>query len=73
MVRVDENDAADPQDAELARTLPPGLRQERVRALPRLPGIGDIGLRSFFFMRQALERLVRTDKPDAIFFTGFRF
>jgi hypothetical protein len=65
------------REAELVGTLPADIRVERTRALPlrwtRLFGIGNIGLRSWFFLLARGSRLLRREKFDLIFFSNTQF
>ena len=77
IVRVDARfyeEAADPVLAALAGR---ETQQVRVSALParltRLAGVGDIGLRGYVPIRQAMEHLLRGRPPEAVMITGSPF
>jgi hypothetical protein len=77
VVRVDERHYTEVLDPALAALVPENVSQMRTGAIPaplaRLAGVGNIGLRAFFPIKQAIEKLVSTVRPDAILITGEPF
>jgi hypothetical protein len=73
VIRVDEAHYAERLDPALAALVPPQVEQVRSGAFPRLPGIGDLGLRAYPHLRAAIDRAVREHAPAVVFFTGFPF
>jgi hypothetical protein len=77
VVRVDERHYTETLDPALATLVAAGVRQVRTGALPggvlRRLGVGDLGLRGYPYLKQALQRIAQDERPDAIFFTGFPF
>lgn len=61
-------------DWDFARLVPAGLEVVRTKALPvrwtRRLGIGDLGIRSFFFQMAAARKLCRERKIDLLFIPG---
>jgi len=57
--------------------VPAHVRQIRTSAFPartaRLFGVGDIGLRSYFSIKDAIEQATKTERPNVIFITGSPF
>lgn len=77
IVRVDEKHYIEASDPALAALVPESAVQERTGAiaasLAGMAGIGDIGLRGYFPIKNALEKLTSTVHPDAILITGSPF
>lgn len=71
---MDEAYHDQPTDRRLAGLLPPDLRLVKVGALParvtRPFGIGDISIRAFYSLREAIFRLLSTESIDVVFITG---
>lgn len=74
---VDERDHVQKLDLELANLLPTDLEMIKVRGLPawftRLAGIGDISLRSWFSLKQALLEVLEKRPIDVVMITGSPF
>ena len=70
---VDPRDYEGSLDPELAALVPKSLEVRRCRALPvgstRLFGIGDLGLRAYWGLRQASRWLLSHEEFDALFIT----
>jgi Glycosyl transferase 4-like domain len=64
----------EPEDPAFARLIPPTLEVIRVKALPprltRKLGLGDLGIRCFPYMLNALRRLCRQQPIDAVLIPG---
>lgn len=77
VIRVNESYYAEAPDAALAALVPESVVQVRTSAVPtaiaRAVGIGDIGLRGYFQMRQAIARQIAAARPDAVLITGSPF
>ena len=77
IIRVDERFYTERGDAALAGLVPSYVEQARAKAVPaklaRLAGVGDIGLRGYFGLRQAIARLAARSRPDAVLITGSPF
>lgn len=77
VVRADERFYTEPDDPALAGLVPPELEQVRTDAIParlaRLAGVGDIGLRAYFPLGRAVNRLIATENPSVVFITGSPF
>jgi hypothetical protein len=77
VLRLDEHCSTDPVDPALAQLVSADLRQIRIPALPaglmRRLGVGDVGLRTYPYLKRALDRLIAAERPDAILITGFPF
>lgn len=77
VVTVDPRFVEGSQDAILERSLPEGTRIIRVKALDqrrtRLLGLGSLALRSLWFYRQAVNRLLHREHFDLIFFSTTQF
>lgn len=77
VVRVRDEFYTEQLDPVLAALLPKELEEVRTRALntklARLIGIGDIGLRAFFSIAAAIDRLVINENPEAVLITGAPF
>jgi hypothetical protein len=73
VLTVDPRDYEGRLDPELAELVPPTLRVLRCRALSpastRLFGVGDLGLRAYFGLRQAARWLLAHERFDALFIT----
>ena len=74
IVRVDEKHYTETPDPALATLVPESVEQERTDAiaarLARIIGVGDIGLRGYFPIKRAIEKLASSTSPDAILVTG---
>lgn len=77
VVRVDNMHYAETPDPALAALVPESVEQVRTGAvaapLARIVGVGDIGLRGYFPIKSAIEKLVSAHRPDAILITGSPF
>ncbi len=73
VLSVDARDYEGSLDPELAALVPQSLRVHRCRALPvgstRLFGVGDLGLRAYWGLRQASRWLLSQQDFDALFIT----
>lgn len=65
------------QDPLLEQTLPPGLRVIRVKAFStkytRKVGLGSLALRSLYFYWRAVNRLLKRERFDLVFFSTTQF
>lgn len=77
VICVDEAHHTEQLDHGLSRLLPPGLDIIKVGALPahicRYAGIGDIGIRAFWPLKTAIDRLIIRTPVDAVLITGSPF
>jgi hypothetical protein len=77
ILRADQATYTEPSDPALAGLVNPAVEQIRTGALPAGPmrrlGVGDIGLRTYPYLRRALDRLIDQDRPDVVMITGFPF
>jgi glycosyltransferase involved in cell wall biosynthesis len=77
VIRVDERHYAEAGDPALADLVPPSVEQVRTGAvsarLARLVGIGDISLRAYRSIAEAIAASVKRDKPDAVLISGAPF
>ena len=74
VIRASEEHYTESLDPALAELVPDYVTQIRTAAFPaklaRRFGIGDIGLRAFFHIKESLAQAIRTHKPKVIFITG---
>lgn len=74
IVRVDPKHYTELPDPALAELVPPSVPQVHTGALParwmRLIGIGDLSLRTLPFLARAMEKAIRSERPDVVFLTG---
>lgn len=74
VVRAHEEHYCEPNDAGLAELVPTTLTQVRTAALPaplaRYMGFGDIGLRAYLPISQAVDVCMRRHAPSAVLITG---
>ncbi len=74
VVRVDAKHYGEATDPTLAALVPGSVEQVCTGAIParlaRLAGVGDIGLRGYFSLMRAIDRLASTVRPDALLITG---
>jgi hypothetical protein len=77
IVRVNERHYVEPLDLGLADLVPARVEQLRTGAVAarsgRIVGIGDIGLRGFFPIKTAIQKLASQVQPAAILITGSPF
>ena len=73
VLTVDAGAYEEASDFTSLRLLPPDLRIERVRALPkwlcRPIGVGDISLRALWALRSGVTKLIQAERPSIIFTT----
>lgn len=77
IVRVDERHYSEPNDEALAGLVPDDVAQVRTSAIDarfaRMAGIGDVGLRGYLAIKQALARVIPHNRPAAVLITGSPF
>lgn len=77
VVAVDPRYVEGHRDPLLERSVPPGIRVVRIRAFDtrwtRKIGLGSLALRSWWYYRQAVDRLLRQERFDLIFFSTTQF
>jgi hypothetical protein len=77
VVAVDEKYADVVQDDLLVQSIPPGIKVYKVKALSRSLtskiGLGSLALRSMWYYRNAVNRLLRAEKFDLIYFSTTQF
>ena len=77
ILTIDQRYHNEPADPGLAALVPDHVDVVRIGAIPyrftRRLGIGDLGLRSMWHVRQALDRECAAFKPDVVFITGWPF
>lgn len=73
VLAVSPAQVAAPMDPWLVAGLPADLRVHRVDALPRMPGLGTIGLRSLPALARAGDRLLAHGKFDLVYFSTTAF
>jgi hypothetical protein len=69
ILTVEEKYYEEPPDYNLVKLLPPGLRIEKVKALPvtRPRFIGDIGLRAFFQLYKKAKQIIQSERIDFLY------
>ena len=74
VIRADPSCYTEQSDPALAALVPENIEQRRTGALPvrlmRAFGIGDIGIRAFFHLRQAVAVAAAELRPNAVLITG---
>lgn len=74
IIRVDESHYAEPLDIALGNLVPDHVTQVRTAAIPykltRSIGFGDLGLRGYFPIKDALESAIQEWRPEVILITG---
>lgn len=74
IIRVDESHYTERPDRDLAKLVPPEVRQFRTGAIPaaltRCAGIGDIGLRGYLPIKRAIARAAAQFRLDVVLITG---
>lgn len=77
VVCVDERFHTETLDPALAALVPASVEIVKTTALPapltRKIGVGDIGLRGYHALKQALSRLIPSERPEVVFITGSPF
>lgn len=61
------------RDDRLMKTIPAGIKIQRVRCPKALPGFGSLGLRSYFALKKAGEKWIRRERPDLIYISTTEF
>ncbi len=77
VVTVRPEDYEEDLDGRLASLVPPDVEVLRAPAVPkrlaRRIGVGDVGLRGYLGLRDAVLRRITGCRPDLVFITGFPF
>lgn len=77
IIRAGDEHYTEVLDPDLARLVPDTVQQIKTSAFPasiaRRFGIGDIGLRAYFQIKDAIRLAIEKERPDVIFITGSPF
>jgi hypothetical protein len=77
VVTVDEQYANLTKDALLLQSIPPGIKIHRVKALnpalAKILGMGGIALRSLWYYKKAVSRLLKNGRYDLVYFSTTQF
>ena len=77
IVCVDEKHSEIVKDPLLLQSIPEGTKVHRIKALPikvaAKAGLGSLGLRSFWYYRNAVSKLLKNETFDLIYFSTTQF